>query len=505
MIAFVGKKINRTNDLLIAGIILAIGCFYVLTFRQTYILVDDSFLYLHHAKNIVLGISYKNTDYIHNPYYPFPYLESPTGTYPPIFPLLLAPLYKYFGLNLWVMKIEMVVFFLGSLFLIYRYFESELPKPYAVVLIAVVGLNPYFWEFKECIMSDLPFLFFVFLTLNLIKSARQDAYPSKGRVVFYAILVGICLYLAYGTRSVGIILFLSFLIANILRWRKPTWFMVLVGLVFLSAAILQNLFVHHDVSYIANYKRPPFHMIPYMIKLNLKLLSRLWENGYEHKFYQVLSLAINTLAFFGWGSKIKRSLTMAELFPVLYGAFLVIWQTNAGIRYWVPIIPFYIFYLFVGVERIGFYVGKRWKTIGFVILLVSIFASYFGHFTKLYHHYSNDTAVIDRESEQLFAYVRTETETDTICLFLKPNALSFFTERKAAGYHPNQGEQGLWCFFREIKASYLIVSAYDFSAFGDFLERFVRKYQANFKETYSSKNYKIYKIVSWPSGICDSP
>jgi len=159
----------------------------------------------------------------------------------------------------------------------------------------------------------------------------------------------------------------------------------------------------------------------------------------------------------------------------------------------------------VGVERIGFYVGKRWKTIGFVILLVSIFASYFGRFTKLDPHHFNDITITNKESGDLFAYVRTETEADAIFLFLKPKALSFFTERKAAGYHQNQGEQGLWCFFREIRATYLVVSVFDACFYGDFSEKFVTKYQANFKETYSSKNYKVYKIVSRPPGICDSP
>ncbi len=500
------NQIKAKNDWLIAGIILAIGCFYILTFRRGYLWADDTFLYLHHAKNIVLGKSYKDVGYIHNPFYPYPYLGPPSGTCPPLFPFLLAPLYKFFGLNFWMMKMEMVAFFLASLFLIYRYFKNEIPARYLAVMIAVLGLNPYFWEFTDYILSDIPFLFFVFLNLNLIKKIHHDSYPPRNRIVPRAILVGICLYLAYGTRSLGIFLFLSFVIADFLRWGKPTRFVILTGLVFLSAATLQSLLVHHDAGYIAGYTMPSFRKIPHLIALHIEILSDFWKDGHRYKFFQTLSIAVNTLVFFGWISRAKRSLTMTEIFPLLYGAFLVLWPTDAGIRYWIPIIPLYIFYFFVGAERISGYAGKRWRTISFIILSLSILVSYFNRFTKLGFRHFNDVMVTSEESGRLFAYVRRETEGDAIFLFLKPRTLSFFTERKAAGYHPHQGEQGLWCFFREIGATHLIISPFDFSFYGDFSMKFIRKYRANFKESYSSENYKVYKIVSFPSDIvCRSP
>ena len=55
-----------------------------------------------------------NTGYIYNPAIP---VYSPR-MYPPVFPLLLAPVYKMFGLSLLPMKLEQVFFIVLTLALV---------------------------------------------------------------------------------------------------------------------------------------------------------------------------------------------------------------------------------------------------------------------------------------------------------------------------------------------------------------------------------------------------
>ena len=155
------------------SLILAIALFYALTIRQGHEWGDDFAMYIHHAENIAAQRPYAATGYIYNPN------EASYGpiAYPPMFPSLLAPLVKLYGRNLAAMKMEEVIFFTLALLSIYGYYRRDLPWPYLFALVALIGLNPSFWEAKDSITSDIPFLFFFFLAATLIYSPFSET-PS---------------------------------------------------------------------------------------------------------------------------------------------------------------------------------------------------------------------------------------------------------------------------------------------------------------------------------------
>jgi hypothetical protein len=66
------------------------------------------------------------------------------------------------------MKVELILVFILLLSVIFMAFRDHLPWPSLLALIAVVGFNPYFWQFKDQIGSDLPFLLFTYLSLYLM-------------------------------------------------------------------------------------------------------------------------------------------------------------------------------------------------------------------------------------------------------------------------------------------------------------------------------------------------
>jgi hypothetical protein len=72
---------------------------------------DDYALYVHHAENIAEGRPYADTGYIYNP----GAADYSPRAYPPVFPLLPAPICRAYGLDLHAMKIEVVVFFVLAL------------------------------------------------------------------------------------------------------------------------------------------------------------------------------------------------------------------------------------------------------------------------------------------------------------------------------------------------------------------------------------------------------
>jgi hypothetical protein len=99
-----------------------VGATFLLTLRpgQDWRIGDDFAQYILHARNIAEGRAYASTGYIYNP--DLAVIGPPA--YPPVLPLVLAPLWAWFGLDLQAMKALMVVFFVGGLAL-----SSKLMRP----------------------------------------------------------------------------------------------------------------------------------------------------------------------------------------------------------------------------------------------------------------------------------------------------------------------------------------------------------------------------------------
>ncbi len=143
---------DAAKKFIIISIITVIGVFYLFTLRGGHSWGGDFSMYIHHVKNIVEGVAYEDTGYIYNPSY------STLGpeTFPPVFPLLIVPAYHWFGLNFTVLKVEIVMIFLLALWCVFLSFKVDLPLFYIAVIIGITGFNPYFWDFKEHILSDIP-------------------------------------------------------------------------------------------------------------------------------------------------------------------------------------------------------------------------------------------------------------------------------------------------------------------------------------------------------------
>src|SRR5437764_14116565 len=107
------------SGMVLTGTVLLVGALHLLTLRPGHEWGDDFSLYLAHARNLAEGRPYEDTGYVYNPYFP----SLSPRTYPPVFPLLLAPVYAAFGMDLMLMKAYVVLLFtafMGVLALVLR-------------------------------------------------------------------------------------------------------------------------------------------------------------------------------------------------------------------------------------------------------------------------------------------------------------------------------------------------------------------------------------------------
>src|SRR5215469_777816 len=108
------RPIPREGIVALALLLASLALFYTVTVRDGNYWFDDYALYVHHAQNIAEGRPYTDTGHVYNR----DITDYSPKSYPPLFPLLLAPVYRAYGLNLHAMKIEEVLFLFLTLLVV---------------------------------------------------------------------------------------------------------------------------------------------------------------------------------------------------------------------------------------------------------------------------------------------------------------------------------------------------------------------------------------------------
>jgi len=468
-----------------------VGLFYVATIRGGQDWPDDFSQYIHHAVNIADGTPYAATGYIYNPHNP----GIGPRTYPPGFPLLLVPGIKVFGLDFRPMKVLVIGFFVGALLVIVALFGGDLPPPHLAALVLVIGLNPFFWEFKDQVLSDIPFLFFVLLSLYLFKRARA-ADGSERRVAMLAVLAGAAAYASYATRVLGIVLVPCFIAHDLMRTRRIGRETLLAGGTFVALAGAQYLFWIRDSSYLDPFTGGVAGVGQSTVAY-LRSLSTLWENGYSDAVRKGAFVAASVLAAVGYARSLRRDVAVIQLFPWLYVAPVIAWPSFQGIRFLIPLIPFYFYYGLLGIQEMDAAVERRWgrKHLVLATLLAGVGVSYAGRYSTLSFGPLAE-GISKPESVQLFEFVRDSTAPTDVLVFSRPRALALFTGRRVSGgYRPGDPCE-LWRYLREIGASYLVTGPEPevWNTDAVYLRQFVSRFGRNFRPVMTNRDFGVYRI-----------
>lgn len=461
--------------LLIAGV----AVFYLLTIRHGHDWSSDFALFIAHAKNLSTGTSYGLTGYIYNPNYSS---HSPLS-YPPVFPLLLAPVYAIFGLNLDAFKIVVIASFLIFLAVYYRYTLYHLDHPasrYAV--IAVIALNLWFWETKDLILSYFPFQMFAFIALVLMDRLYREN-PDPRLRFGLAVAVGLSIYLAYGTRSVGIVLAATLILADLVhhRFRKIGLAAIVAVGIFLVGYVAQNVLLDTDKSYfdiLARLMSSPksgsvgsvsghesmtfldsiYRNVVHNSTHYARVLWGFWNNGVTTIGQGALFLLTGILAVIGFYAQVRKRIGAGDIFLVLYVGLLLVVPFYID-QYLMPVIPLYLLYVFRGAEVVGSARSFQPRTlvIGLSMLMLVSFAGTY----SLRTFADFPEGVEKRETVELFNFLRQDTRADSVIVFRHPRVLALYTNRRSLVYHKTERPDQLWDFFQQVGATYLVVAKDD--------------------------------------------
>lgn len=481
------------NALVLVGLIGALGALHLATLRQGQEWGDDFSLYVAHARNLAEGRPYADTGYVYNPANP---VVSPR-TYPPIFPLLLVPIYLLWGMNLTAMKVWVVLLFLALLAVLALLLSKRLPLPYVAGCLALFALNPYVWQQKDRLLSETPFMLFAYLALLLAEKAQQEA--VRRRALLWGLAAGTAAYLAFGTRTVGVVLIPSFLVCDSLRRRRLGTASAAIVAAFLAGVAVQKCLLVVEGSYLDQLTFDPL-LYARIARTQVQAWGTFLENGYNNTARLVLFACLLAAACGAWLSRLreKRGVTACECFFVFNAVLLMFWPAaEYERRFLLPVLPLFFLWVAEGLHRLATTsFGRLEKPIA-AALASAVLLSYAGWYSRLEAGPIHD-GVSTPEAIALFDWVRQQTDPRDVFVFPKPRAFALYTNRRSLAHHHADDSPRLARTLRKHGATHVVVYHSsllpNFQKSGRLVERLVAENPSCFDKIYENQGFRIYRL-----------
>jgi hypothetical protein len=467
---------------LLAIVVLA-GVFHFGTLREGHHWGDDFSQYILHARNLVVGRTYSDTGQIDNP-------DRPVGpsVYPPVFPALLAGVYAVRGVDLVAMKAVVAACFLLMLVAVFLACRAVLPPGLLLALVALLAFNPYFWRFRDGVLSDIPFTAFAYLALAMMdRLARAPAASPPGLAL--ALGTGAVGYLAYGTRSIGIVLLPVLVLNDLRRQRRVAPLTWIAGGTLVAAVVMQRVLLPVDVNYLGMYRLDVPRLAAQALDY-VRALGVLWEDGLSPLVTGALLVVASGLAVVGFVLRMARGPGAGELFVLCYLPPVVLFPALQGARYLIPVLPLYLAYALLGLQRCLGLLPYRARVAGLAALALTVALNYGAAHARADLGPLPD-GVGTPESRAFFAFVREGTPADAVFVCRKPRALALFGDRAASVYHLPPDDGRLWSYLEGIRASHLVLGPFDDAAW----RRFVARHAGRLHRVYASPEFDVLRIV----------
>ncbi|HEV2148751.1 MAG TPA: hypothetical protein VGR37_15205 [Longimicrobiaceae bacterium] len=457
---------------------------------------DDWALYVLHARNLLEGRPYGDTGYLYNPLNPW---YSPP-TYPLGFPLLLAPVFAAFGLDFLAMKVVVAASFAGILLLVARFARRDLAPVAVGTTIAVVGLHPYLWRFRQNLLPDLPFTFFCLAAVLLIdRSADPDLPP--GRRVPWTLAAAAAVLAAVATRTIGLVLVPTWAVVLLLRARRPRG-VLLVGAVLAGLALgAQFLLVPPGAGYYqqirdlaAAYGSSLFLPGADRVRRMAYALASLWAGdgaavGLRLATAKALAVTTAVLAAIGLFARIRRP-SAPEVFFLAYFAAAFLWPATIA-RYLVPILPLYVVYAVLGASRAARDAGRAGRA-GVAVVAAVVAAQTVVGLSDVHRHPSW-VGTASGDAADLYRYVRSHTGPEDRFIASRPRALALFAGRSAAPPPRRADDSTSLAYLARGGMDYVVVRTGQ-----DDARALVERNPASFRPVYANPGFALFRIAATP-------
>jgi len=409
----------------------------------------DWAMYLMHARNIVKGLPYAHTGYVFQP-------ESTTevgaGSYPSGYPLLVAPFFAVFGLNIKVFKLLNVAFLVLSLGPVYWYARRTVPVLASLLLIVALGFSTLFLVNADVIGSDAPYLLASSLVLLLLLSIYEQ-HLDETKPWKWGLIAGLGIAAAYLIRPVGLAFLLAAAGVELLRKRRITRFLIAIAITFVPLMLLNNLLLHRDSSYDYQFTLSMPSVASHALEY-AGLFSYVFANPLSHYFRYVLWALTLGLALVAIAKRVRAGVGITELYVLaILAIYSVYWVTSP--RYLLCAVPIYMVYMFEGFHAFVDAMPRRFaRPLQAAAALLLLFAPAAN--AVLVHPNRNDTLVSLPQYEALCSVVRSQTAPGALAIFWNPRVLVLSTARHASGWPAEGPPERLIRYLRRVRPDYIV-------------------------------------------------
>lgn len=461
---------------------------------------DDNAGYIIQARNIAEGQQHSATGYIQNP----DYQSYAPASYPAGFPLLLSPIYAIFGINIVAFGIYVTFFLIVFGLLIYKYLSSYFSKLIAALAVLLFVYNPWTLNFKNEIISDLPFSCFFFGSLLLLEFRKINPLSF----LLFALLAGFCISI----RNIGIVLPVSVILYYgiwLLRGKRDARTSAdrVLGIILAASASILIYLLIAKVIFPVNAEGLFSYSYYFEFKfLKENILKNLnYYLGVTRAFFEpwngewnFISIITGSLLFtfilLGMIKKIISDFVFSDFVFLMYMGILAVYPyANSGFRFLLPVVPMLLHYAILGLINYRLNLKISFPKLAMVLSLVISFS-----YLQGWKEIKNEAAVIpvgphEVVNMEAFSFIRHHTSEDAIIDFAKPRALALFTGRKAFTHQDNLNSGEITSVLLKLHADYIL---YNSDLSGSSLNAYLEKDNDNLQLIWENDKNRLFKILN---------
>jgi 4-amino-4-deoxy-L-arabinose transferase-like glycosyltransferase len=462
-----------------------------------------------------------------------------SGKYPPLFPMMLAPVQALFGMRLLPQKILVTFFAGGAIWLLAGVVRRRTDGRSGPWLLFVAATLIPFVEYTHYVMSEVPFLFLLLAAVTACDRLQdRPAGPHADRGL---LMLALWIAAAFYTRTAGVALAVGVLFWLVLS-RRPKHALVLTGLLVVAAV---PWFLHLVTTKGGNpYLQQLTRVNPYYPELGTLTVAgwaqRLGVNARTYllglvpiavmparygstysppqlqKLHYPLWIAIPLLVPFAaglWrglrGSPARRvagvpragiaadpvtCVTLTSL--LLLCLWPAIWASN---RFLVPIVPLLLVIWWGGwymLEEIG--LRCRLGRVRAVVLVLLLFLG-----VRNLVLYVRETRAYPPEWGNYFSaleWIRENTPKDAVIIDRKPGFAEFTAHRKAITFPQERDPVLMMEFFERVGVTHVVAPSLPYEDIARFLLPTILKERSCFRMVYQTSTPPSYVLEFHPEG-----
>jgi hypothetical protein len=360
-----------------------------------------------------------------------------------------------------------------------------LPAWMIACALLVLGCNSVFWNQRNSILSEFPYLMFSFGALLVIQRAYEHLSAENWRLGV-GLLPSALLYCAYGTRTIGIALVPAVVLADLFKFKRPSQFVIAVIAITGVFVLVQGLLITSPKSYV-NAFRFSWGTLFTNALFYAKALSYVWQNGFSKAAQIAFALFFTALAAMGFVRNLWKEKSVREFYLLTY-LVLFAWSAQVGLRGLLPILPLYFVYGLQEFERMVESVGAN-RAAAMVALLVVVGTMYCGEFREETRQ-TPALNVRDTTAQELFAFLKVHTQPSDILVCSKPRSLALFVNRDVAGLDFGEPPEDSASFMKSIHAVWFIKTRWDPPA----LEHLLQGANGRAVEVFPNSDYQVFHL-----------